>query len=59
MKCAKCDREMVQEEKDTSSGRDVRTYFCAHCEARVEVDNGVVLWKVLANAREKDEPQDG
>jgi hypothetical protein len=37
MKCAKCDREMVQEEKDTS----------------------FALWKVLSDAREKDEPQDG
>jgi hypothetical protein len=36
MKCAKCGREMVREEKDTSSGRDMRTYFCAHCEVRVE-----------------------
>jgi uncharacterized protein YlaI len=59
MKCAKCDREMVREEKDTSSGRDMRTYFCAHCEVRVEVDNGVALWKVLSDAREKDEPPDG
>jgi hypothetical protein len=50
---------MVQEERDTSSGRDMRTYFCAHCEVRVEVDNGVALWKVLSDAREKDEPQDG
>jgi hypothetical protein len=37
----------------------MRTYFCAHCEVRVEVDNGVALWKVLSDAREKDEPQDG
>jgi hypothetical protein len=49
----------VQEEKDTSSGHDMRTYFCTHCEVRVEVDNGVALWKVLSDAREKDEPQDG
>jgi hypothetical protein len=59
MKCEKCDREMVREEKDTSSGRDMRTYFCPHCEVRVEVDNGVALWKVLSDAREKDKPQDG
>jgi hypothetical protein len=27
MKCENCGREMDREEKDTSSGRDVRTYF--------------------------------
>ena len=48
MKCEKCGREMDREEKDTSSGRDMRTYYCRHCELRVDVDNGrVALWKVL------------
>ena len=57
MKCEKCGREMDREEKDTSSGRDMRTYYCRHCELRVDVDNA--LWKVLSYAREKSEPREG
>ncbi len=58
MECEKCGRQMKLEEKDTSSGRDMRTYYCSHCEVRVDVDNGIALWKVLSDAREKDEPQE-
>jgi DNA-directed RNA polymerase subunit RPC12/RpoP len=54
MKCSKCGQEMELEEKDTSSGRDVRTYICRPCKERVDVDNGVALWKVLHDAREKE-----
>jgi hypothetical protein len=50
---------MDLEEKDTSSGRDMRTYYCRPCDPRVDADNGVALWKVLHDAREKDEPQQG
>jgi len=31
MKCEKCGKEMSMEDKDTSSGRDMRTYRCDHC----------------------------
>ena len=55
MKCPECGQEMDLEEKDTSSGRDMRTYFCRPCDKRVDVDNGVALWQVLHDAREKDE----
>jgi transposase-like protein len=51
MKCPKCDRYMDSEEKDTSSGRDMRTYFCPPCKKRVDVDNGIALWKALSDAR--------
>ena len=30
-------------EKDTSSGRDIRTYVCRPCDKWVDVDNGVAL----------------
>jgi transposase-like protein len=40
MKCPTCGREMVLEEKDTSSGRDMRTYHCPSCKKSVDVDNG-------------------
>jgi transposase-like protein len=53
MKCPKCGREMELEEKDTSSGRDMRTYYCRPCKERVDVDNGVALWKVLSDARKE------
>ena len=54
MKCPKCDREMELEEKDTSSGRDMRTYYCRPCNERVDVDNGIALWKVLHDARKEN-----
>jgi hypothetical protein len=53
MNCPTCDRVMDLEEKDTSSGRDMRTYHCGHCDKRVDVDNGVALWKVLHDARKE------
>jgi hypothetical protein len=48
---------MDLEEKDTSSGRDMRTYYCRSCDKRVDVDNGVALWQVLHDAREIDEDE--
>jgi hypothetical protein len=44
---------MKLEEKDTSSGLDMRTYYCPSCKERVDVDNGIALWQVLHDAREK------
>ena len=52
MKCPKCDRCMDFEEKDTSSGHEMRTYYCPECKERVDVDNGISLWKILSDARE-------
>ena len=34
-------------EKDTSSGRDMRTYYFRTCEKRVDAENGVAFWQVL------------
>ena len=51
MKCSKCGRQMDLEEKDTSSGRDMPTYYCGSCKERIDVDNGIALWKVLSDAR--------
>jgi hypothetical protein len=44
---------MDLEENDTSSGRDIRTYYCGSCEERVDIDNGIALWKVLSDARKE------
>jgi hypothetical protein len=40
-------------EKDTSSGRDMRTYVCRPCRKYVDVDNGAALWQVLHDDREQ------
>jgi hypothetical protein len=45
---------MVLEEKDTSSGRDMRTYYCGGCKERIDIDNGIALWKVLSDARKEE-----
>ncbi len=39
----KCRKYVEVEEKDTSSGRDMRTYFCPACSEQVDVDNGLAL----------------
>ncbi len=54
MKCEKCGKEMRMEDKDTSSGRDMRTYRCDHCQEEHIVDNGIALWKILSDARESE-----
>ena len=40
-------------EKDTSSGRDMRTYVCRPCNEYVDVDNGIALWKVLHDVQKE------
>jgi len=54
MKCEKCGQAMRLDDKDTSSGRDMRTYVCDQCQESHIVDNGIALWKVLHDARESD-----
>jgi hypothetical protein len=53
MKCPKCTREAEFVQKDTSSGRELRTYHCPACKEWVTVDDGVALWKVLRDARKQ------
>ena len=55
MKCPKCGKEMELEEKDTSSGSDMRTYRCGHCRQSHTVDHGTALWKALSDARNSEE----
>ncbi len=50
---------MSLEEKDTSSGRDMRTYRCRQCGRSEDVDNGIALWQVLSDAREAEESRSG
>ena len=51
MKCPKCGKEMDLYEKDTSYGRDMRTYVCRPCKG----GNGVALWQMLHDARKESE----
>ena len=43
---------MRRTDKDTSSGRDMRCYYCDHCKQEHIVDNGVALWQILHDANE-------
>jgi DNA-directed RNA polymerase subunit M/transcription elongation factor TFIIS len=52
MKCPKCGEVMRLEDKDTSSGRDMRTYVCDSCQEEQIVDNGIATWKAMSDARE-------
>jgi transposase-like protein len=55
MKCPKCGQEMDLEDKDTSSGSDMRTYRCHRCQESHIVDCGTALWKVLSEARKSED----
>ena len=54
MKCERCGDEMKLDDKDTSSGRDMRTYYCDHCKMSYIVDNGIALWQALSDSRKSD-----
>lgn len=55
MKCPTCAREMRLEEKDTTFGRDMRTYRCDACGKSHDVDYGIALWKMLSDKCDADE----
>jgi hypothetical protein len=46
---------MRREDKDTSSGRDMRTYRCDHCQQEHIVDFGIATWKALSDARDAED----
>lgn len=52
MECPNCGKGMQLEDKDTSSGRDMRTYRCDSCQQSQIVDNGIATWKAMSDARE-------
>ena len=53
MTCAKCGATMRLEEKDTSSGRDIREYKCSECGHSDWEDRDPALWQILHDAREE------
>ena len=55
MECPKCGKKMRREDKDTSSGRDMRTYCCDSCQESQIVDFGMATWKAMSSSREDDD----
>jgi predicted RNA-binding Zn-ribbon protein involved in translation (DUF1610 family) len=45
--CPDCAIEMVQIEKTTFTGRDMREYQCPKCGRTQIIDNGKALWAIL------------
>ncbi len=45
---------MRLEDKDTSSGRDMRDYRCDACGEACVVNRGPALWQILSDARGSD-----
>lgn len=52
--CPDCGRKMKFVEKNTMSGRDLRTYRCDHCRKEHDVDLGVAMWKLMSDANESE-----
>jgi hypothetical protein len=57
MECPVCGQPMRLTDKDTSSGRDMRSYYCDRCKQERIVDNGVALWQVLHDANQANEAE--
>jgi endogenous inhibitor of DNA gyrase (YacG/DUF329 family) len=55
MKCPKCGKAMDLYEKDTSSGRDMRTYVCRPCDKWVDVDNGLRFGRCCTTRERRSE----
>ena len=54
MECPKCVKPMRLEDKDTSSGRDMRTYFCDSCKESQIVEFGMATWKAMSKSHQDD-----
>jgi hypothetical protein len=51
--CPECAIEMVQIEKTTFTGRDMREYQCPKCGRTQIIDNRKALWAILSEANEE------
>jgi len=56
--CPDCAIEMVQIEKTTFSGRDMREYECPKCKRTQIVDCGKALWEILSDAKRENEDEE-
>ena len=53
--CPDCGGEMIQTEKNTMSGDDLRTFRCERCGKDRDVDFGMALWKLMSDANRSDD----
>ena len=53
--CPKCGKEMRPVERSSMSGDDMRTYRCDDCAEEHIMNFGTALWKILSDARKRDE----
>lgn len=54
MKCPDCGRPMEAKGKDSSSGRDVREYYCGRCGLIAFIDEGVAWWRIIGSGSKVD-----
>lgn len=57
--CPFCKRPLEGSEKDTSSGRVMRTYSCKPCGFKADADEGKALWELLHEENERREDEGG
>jgi hypothetical protein len=55
MTCPVCGEITIEEEKDTSSGRDMPSVTCRYCRYMEIVDRDKALGEVLHDAHEEEE----
>ena len=53
--CPKCGKQMRLVERSSMSGDDMRTYRCDDCQKEHIVNFGTALWKILSDARKREE----
>jgi transposase-like protein len=53
--CPTCGKEMRLVERSSMSGDDMRTYRCDDCQKEHIVNFGTALWKILSDARKREE----
>jgi rubredoxin len=51
--CPRCGGRLMHE-KDTSSGTEMRSYYCPACRWMKDEDRGPALWAVMSEARRDD-----
>jgi Zn finger protein HypA/HybF involved in hydrogenase expression len=51
--CPDCAIEMLQIERTTFTGRDMREYQCPKCGRKQIIDAGKALWAILSEANEE------
>lgn len=53
--CPTCGKEMIQVDKYTMMGDDMRTYRCDHCQKEHILDFGPAMWQLMSDANKSEE----